>query len=126
MLCLCVLYFIFFFKQKTAYERRISDWSSDVCSSDLTLVESAVDVPAFERRQHGQCRALQRHGVRVIVGMSLERDLAGLAEANAGSDRQRARTQTALLAPALVERSEERRVGKECVSTCRSRWSPYH
>src|SRR3546814_15042568 len=49
-----------------------------------TLVESAVDVPAFERRQHGQCRALQRHGVRVIVGMSLERDLAGLAEANAG------------------------------------------
>src|SRR3546814_1302545 len=103
---------------------RISDWSSDVCSSDLlqcrrrarctsaaggpggereagkhseqgvrlharegqaevvryTLVESAVDVPAFERRQHGQCRALQRHGVRVIVGMSLERDLAGLAE----------------------------------------------
>src|SRR3546814_17003920 len=68
-----------------------------------TRVESAVDVPAFERRQHGQCRALQRHGVRVIVGMSLERDLAGLAEANAGSDRQRARTQTALLAPALVE-----------------------
>src|SRR3546814_19365008 len=31
-----------------------------------------------------------------------------------------------LLAPALVGRSEERRVGKECVSTCRSRWSPYH
>src|SRR3546814_1851191 len=30
-----VLYFCFFFKQKTAYEMRISDWSSDVCSSDL-------------------------------------------------------------------------------------------
>src|SRR3546814_3203401 len=32
----CVLLFIFFFKQKTAYEMRISDWSSDVCSSDLS------------------------------------------------------------------------------------------
>src|SRR3546814_6090565 len=36
--CRCVkLYFFFFFKQKTAYEMRISDWSSDVCSSDLVL-----------------------------------------------------------------------------------------
>src|SRR3546814_15994121 len=36
MTCLCtVLFFVFFFKQKTAYEMRISDWSSDVCSSDL-------------------------------------------------------------------------------------------
>src|SRR3546814_5848158 len=33
MYCLCIL--CFFFKQKTAYEMRISDWSSDVCSSDL-------------------------------------------------------------------------------------------
>src|SRR3546814_9738360 len=36
------LFFVFFFKQKTAYEMRISDWSSDVCSSDLPLAE-AVD-----------------------------------------------------------------------------------
>src|SRR3546814_8269635 len=35
LLCSCVLVFFFFFKQKTAYEMRISDWSSDVCSSDL-------------------------------------------------------------------------------------------
>src|SRR3546814_2808268 len=34
-----VLYFFFFFKQKTAYEMRISDWSSDVCSSDLTSMK---------------------------------------------------------------------------------------
>src|SRR3546814_9409069 len=43
--------FVFFFKQKTAYEMRISDWSSDVCSSDLPesdLLESAMD--DFERR----------------------------------------------------------------------------
>src|SRR3546814_4245612 len=31
----CLILFVFFFKQKTAYEMRISDWSSDVCSSDL-------------------------------------------------------------------------------------------
>src|SRR3546814_5584121 len=35
----CVFLFFFFFKQKTAYEMRISDWSSDVCSSDLSLGE---------------------------------------------------------------------------------------
>src|SRR3546814_15935071 len=41
MITLCVVCYFFFFKQKTAYEMRISDWSSDVCSSDLTeaLVE---------------------------------------------------------------------------------------
>src|SRR3546814_3033582 len=37
------LYMFFFFKQKTAYEMRISDWSSDVCSSDLAGVTSALD-----------------------------------------------------------------------------------
>src|SRR3546814_4617214 len=72
----------FFFKQKTAYELRISDWSSDVCSSDL------------HRLHHRQGR--RRH--RPQAG---RHQLGGT-------------------------RSEERRVGKECVSTCRSRWSPYH
>src|SRR3546814_3153560 len=38
--CLLTLFFFFFFKQKTAYEMRISDWSSDVCSSDLTFRRS--------------------------------------------------------------------------------------
>src|SRR3546814_9372619 len=37
----------FFFKQKTAYEMRISDWSSDVCSSDLGPRKPAVDGPCF-------------------------------------------------------------------------------
>src|SRR3546814_5710271 len=72
----------FFFKQKTAYELRISDWSSDVCSSDL--VENAAR----------QARA------------ALEQERRGAIPHD--------------------PRSEERRVGKECVSTCRSRWSPYH
>src|SRR3546814_8416829 len=42
--CCCIVYIFFFFKQKTAYEMRISDWSSDVCSSDLeALVASMLD-----------------------------------------------------------------------------------
>src|SRR3546814_5528294 len=41
---MCVLFWFFFFKQKTAYEMRISDWSSDVCSSDLdTLLPDITD-----------------------------------------------------------------------------------
>src|SRR3546814_20394415 len=36
MICFCLCIIVFFFKQKTAYEMRISDWSSDVCSSDLS------------------------------------------------------------------------------------------
>src|SRR3546814_8520134 len=44
--CGCVL-FVFFFKQKTAYEMRISDWSSDVCSSDLFLLLTAITFSLF-------------------------------------------------------------------------------
>src|SRR3546814_3199445 len=53
--CVCVymlsIYFIFFFKQKTAYEMRISDWSSDVCSSDLKEPQwrSVIALPDFPR-----------------------------------------------------------------------------
>src|SRR3546814_4024108 len=46
-MCLC----FFFFKQKTAYELRISDWSSDVCSSDLPLVDIAHVQCNFTRRR---------------------------------------------------------------------------
>src|SRR3546814_4901315 len=93
------LYFVFFFKQKTAYEMRISDWSSDVCSSDLRSAPPA-HVRAAERErapvESGCDRAASTCGVH------------GMAETKRAG------------------RSEERRVGKECVSTCRSRWSPYH
>src|SRR3546814_9149302 len=95
---MCLSFFVF--KQKTAYEMRISDWSSDVCSSDLDRGTHRIRI-----FRHGQVdRVLHR------------RDLAG------------ARVTLALGRPRHVEdlRSEERSVGKECVSTCRSRWSPYH
>src|SRR3546814_2882333 len=52
--------YFFFFKQKTAYEMRISDWSSDVCSSDLLMSDTgvqengvSVDWPALMRRKRG-------------------------------------------------------------------------
>src|SRR3546814_6477526 len=97
--------FFFFFKQKTAYEMRISDWSSDVCSSDLAIEAIIAErSPIWARlAPAGRNHVLQAIGVN---GVQCLRS-AGLL----GSD---------------ARRSEERRVGKECVSTCRSRWSPYH
>src|SRR3546814_10013263 len=96
----------FFFKQKTAYEMRISDWSSDVCSSDLVVGAS-------------------EHSTRQItvfsVGVRLVQVSSGSgAVGNRISPLHRAARQF------RQRRSEERRVGKECVRTCRSRWSPYN
>src|SRR3546814_3367924 len=99
-----ITYFCFF-KQKTAYEMRISDWSSDVCSSDL-LAQRLFDIGgvhligflvAFQQPARTDCVAERAIEGRGIFG-GIAHDL----------------------------RSEERRVGTECVSTCRSRWSPYH
>src|SRR3546814_3065590 len=92
---------VLFFKQKTAYEMRISDWSADVCSSDLL---GAVRLGAAGKAAVVEPRSLLDHQPRrfQIHPFFGERML-----------------------DALVLRSEERRVGKECVSTCRSRWSPY-
>src|SRR3546814_5021348 len=93
----------FFFKQKTAYEMRISDWSSDVCSSDL------------RRHDHDDLTSL----------LTEPSDLA--CDMLDALDRAHRRATIFLNEECHVSlRSEERRVGKECVSTCRSRWSPYH
>src|SRR3546814_2572266 len=61
----------FFFKQKTAYEMRISDWSSDVCSSDLVLgedhVHSAFGSQAHLRdQQRSHCRVVDPLGDRLV------------------------------------------------------------
>src|SRR3546814_10464004 len=93
--CVSIVFFVFF-KQKTAYELRISDWSSDVCSSDLSRARGPAGEPP-----------------PVVAGRG-ERT-GGLGAADWGGPR-----------PGGHHRSDERRVGKECVSTCRSRWSPYH
>src|SRR3546814_2324700 len=102
-----VLFFcIFFFKQKTAYEMRISDWSSDVCSSDLT------GSPAAAAGGGEAC-------VAIWCVPSSPRQVFPAGRATASELRDS-------YCRLSGSRSEERRVGKECVSTCRSRWSPYH
>src|SRR3546814_10033071 len=96
---------VLFFKQKTAYEMRISDWSSDVCSSDLSTEAASTNTRATGPFSCG----IRLPGFLVLL----------LSDAFAG-----AVVQTIALVATM--RSEERRVGQECVSTCRSRWSPYH
>src|SRR3546814_19731403 len=125
---------------------RISDWSSDVCSSDLASHSLHLGIELIHQRRDGQCRAI---GARLIKRQAqvLAHPVDGEAEIEAVL---RHRFPTIVHLPALrrapgdrleylVEiklarlgkaqrfrpRSEERRVGKECVSTCRSRWSPY-
>src|SRR3546814_2860915 len=104
--------FVFFFKQKTAYEMRISDWSSDVCSSDLLIFTlGREDVFSFGdlglknslTKQYGLNQPFKvEEALPIVEKWQPYRSYAALA------------------------RSEERRVGKECVSTCSYRWSPYH
>src|SRR3546814_17441723 len=96
---------------------RISDWSSDVCSSDLLMMRLERAAQAREDLLGVlQCRldhvdllepAEQRAILFEMVAELLVRRRADAAD------------------HAARQRSEERRVGKECVSTCRSRWSPY-
>src|SRR3546814_14525843 len=111
-------YFIFFFfKQKTAYEMRISDWSSDVCSSDLRTTEQVerafVEEQAFSYLyQDGDDYVFMNP--ESFEQLPVAGDMLG--------------DQAAYLQEGMIctLRSEERRVGKECVRTCRFRWSPYH
>src|SRR3546814_6110801 len=99
-----ILVFLAFFlsEQKTAYEMRISDWSSDVCSSDLRKIfPPAVHMNGLVNDQT----------VRILFKKFLGDNVMNHRAVNIKF---------------FKGRSEERRVGKECVSTCRSRWSPYH
>src|SRR3546814_7791532 len=171
---MCIVFqSFFFFKQKTAYYMRISDWSSDVCSTDL--------IEPNRPRQHISGRDPSRHAVRrdaaIVVfgndlGLGIDAERGAVREefrlllavegqqkvpkllvvlreprfpcrrARVDRLRRRAIAQVrrrvaeidavrrdldATFAGSGIEtRSEERRVGKECVSTCSSRLSPYH
>src|SRR3546814_19586833 len=102
---------------------RISDWSSDVCSSDLAYemasgyfadwlgkVDDAIEIADFciEKQKHNDAAfTLHQAAERAYTCFLLVRSQYVPRSHN-------------------LKRSEERRVGKECVSTCRSRWSPYH
>src|SRR3546814_4904236 len=107
LLCVHDVAWFFFFKQKTAYEMRISDWSSDVCSSDLDRVPDEVARRGDGDELLGTVTAERGEVVDAALGEQLLDVGAGEVDV-------------------VHVRSEERRVGKECVSTCRSRWSPYH
>src|SRR3546814_6049957 len=117
-LCCLFLYCFFFFKQKTAYEVLISDWSSDVCSSDLDPGEAAN--PVSETLDNN------RYWVHpsTITGAQLRG--SGEPDLRLTSKTFPAAAPRTLNDLTGTHSSEERRVGKECVSTCRSRWSPYH
>src|SRR3546814_18243144 len=99
---------------------RISDWSSDVCSSDLDqplALQVRADDLADLVLAFGQADLF-----RPAADMHVGARLAGRRHAVDRTGRASVDQDDALVAFS----SEERRVGKECVSTCRSRWSPYH
>src|SRR3546814_11210760 len=90
---------------------RISDWSSDVCSSDLK--------DRFAGARHLRSALLRlAPGGRCVAIMPPSFAADGTAATGYAMVCETANPR--------VERSEERRVGKECVSTCRSRWTPQH
>src|SRR3546814_12168884 len=98
---------------------RISDWSSDVCSSDLHLGEfhHPGAVVGGKAGEFGNLRKREAAGRIDRLHFRLE-FVSGI-----GDDIGEQRVDIVLR---QIARSEERRVGKECVSTCRYRWSPYH
>src|SRR3546814_15377118 len=98
---------------------RISDWSSDVCSSDL-----------FGQTADRHEGALSRAGP-LFVEEPTQLDVGAVAfiehrNVLPGEILQRLDVIPDVEPVEVLGRSEERRVGKECGSTCRSRWSPYH
>src|SRR3546814_19057628 len=96
---------------------RISDWSSDVCSSDLFGKAGArMEMPGCSLCMGNQARV---EANSTVVSTSTRNFPNRLGD---GANVYLASAELA----AVAARSEERRVGKECVSTCRSRWAPYH
>src|SRR3546814_6303289 len=120
MFVFSAVFVVFFFKQKTAYEMRISDWSSDVCSSDL--VDLCLRGDGGARVAAGRLLLDGDGGGETLdmLDIGLLHHLQKLARISGEG------FNIAPLPLRIDGRSEERRVGKECVSTCRSRWSPYH
>src|SRR3546814_15998314 len=114
----CVSEVIFFFKQKTAYEMRIRYWSSDVCSSDLKKGgEKNILVYDLGGGTFDVTLLTIDDGVFEVLATNGDTHLGG------EDFDQRVMQYFIKL---IKKRPEERRVGKECVSTCRFRWSPYN
>src|SRR3546814_11058963 len=101
---------------------RISDWSSDVCSSDLFVPVRHIFSQAKQRQRPARF-AFAHQAVSVIVLIILMVSTTGMFQSYWGGYWPRG-TMYLLICWGCL-RSEERRVGKECVSMCRSRWSLY-
>src|SRR3546814_14953356 len=100
---------------------RISDWSSDVCSSDLIYKEEVFGPVLSVVRAKDYGEALQLPMTNPYGN--------GTAIFTRDGDTARDfcdRINIGMVGVNVPLRSEERRVGNECVSTCRSRWAPYH
>src|SRR3546814_18746627 len=98
---------------------RISDWSSDVCSSDLLNFITSVSNNPYQTDRYRISQPQQAHPT---VGL----DDAIRFSAYKQNRIHRFKTTTQVVNTQFNVRSEERRVGKECVSTCKSRWLQYH
>src|SRR3546814_2912261 len=112
--------FIFFFKQKTAYEMRISDWSSDVCSSDLTEALQSPNTEYLAAALYSVANDPGLHQLLPYFTRHIAKEVAANLQNGPLYDRP-----CRLERCWLIVRSEERRVGKEWVSTCRYRCTPY-
>src|SRR3546814_17360356 len=110
--------FVFFCKQKTDYEMRISDWSSDVCSSDLRHCQAEALRRPSRRHPSQVAEELQRGRRTEVVPAQrpISQEQSQVPQVVAVSAHR-------VRAVPRVNRSEERRVGKECVRTVRSRWA---
>src|SRR3546814_18610642 len=100
---------------------RISDWSSDVCSSDLLITFAfgmGGPIATYAGLLHMTVHSLIKSAIFFAVGHATQQ---------AGTQLMAEIRGLMKVSPTVGwGRSEERRVGKECVSTCRSRWAPYH
>src|SRR5256885_13328457 len=101
----CNLDYVFFFSSRRRHTRLQGDWSSDVCSSDLSWQTYRMDITPAEWPMSSTSRLLTQNADQIVTGLSKA------APAAASSELEK-----------RLKRSEERRVGEEC----RSRWSPYH
>src|SRR3546814_20202842 len=125
-----MLLLVFFFKQKTAYEMRISDWSSDVCSSDLPVKHDVSDPCHYKARYDGHARrrrgpaflgdqnpidqkqeAKQKADCQQAIGRECERS-KGEGTAHSGPSRGHSLSET-YAGYDCYKQSEDRREGKE-------------
>src|SRR3546814_17685242 len=109
---------------------RISDWSSDVCSSDLAFVAEVIDRHTINLRHLMRAiflmtvtlTVLNTALILVVTGLAVVLWMEGLITVGAIA----VAIGLIIRLTQMSGRSEERRVGKECVSPCRSRWARYH